>query len=176
MKAFLGTKLAKALIATVIVVLLLGGGVLAYTTLWSGTASITIEEVIPTNGGGGDIPDPEPEPELLPLVIHDPVVSEGTIVDGVWTVTILQGEEATLHTYVQNDRDTEAWVELYTNGSGVNNLTVAPGVVVRQLIGAGFIHSVAPDSQLIVEFTITVDETAEAGTLPDVLLEIREKE
>ncbi|KKK47100.1 hypothetical protein LCGC14_3158610 [marine sediment metagenome] len=156
--------------------LLTGSIAFAYTTLWSGTASITIEvlEPPPMNGGGTP-PPPDPEP-LLELTVDEPTVTKGVIEGGVWTITLVQGESATISTHVRNPRDTEAWVELFTNGSGVNNITVSPGVTIGQLIGHGVVHSLAPESSLVIQFIIDVDGTAETGTLPDVLLEIREKE
>ncbi len=158
----------KRLIATgiVTVALLIGASAaLAYNALWSGTASVTVQSLEPAESAS----------ELLPLTIDGHVVSKGVIQNGVWKVTLQREEEATLHMYANNPRDTEAWVELYTNGSLTSQQTVATGVTVRQRIGHGAISSLVPHSNLILEFTIAVDATAEDGVLPSIQFEVREK-
>lgn len=179
MRDLLKTKLAKVLIAVVIAALVLGGGLaLAVNTIWLGTASITIEVSEPAagGGGGGGGGDGEEITEPAPLTAGEISVTMGLIENGVWTVTLIPGDNATLQTHISNPRDTEAWVELLTNGSTEDYLTVAPGVAVKQRVGHGVVHSIDPGVSLIVEFIINVQEGADTGALPDIALEIREKE
>ena len=108
------------------------------------------------------------------MTVSEPSVTKGTIEGGVWTVTILQGETEILSMDVNNPRDTEAWVQLLVNGELGNSIAVVPGVVVSPVIGHGFVNSLVPHSSLIMEFKISVAETA-TGTVPDVALSIIEK-
>lgn len=175
MRGFLKTKLAKVLVAVLIVALVLGSGIaLAVNTIWSGTASITIEAAEPAGGGGGGGGGGEDPP--APLTVGAVTATKGTIEAGVWTVTLLTGDNATLQTHVSNPRDTEAWAELFTNGSMDDALVVAPGVTVKQRVGHGMTDVIAPGSSLIVEFIVNVATDADTGVLPDIALEIREKE
>ncbi len=157
----------RRLIATGIATaaLLIGASAaLAYNALWSGTATVTIGSLEPAESASA----------LLPLTIDAPTVSRGVIQNGVWEVTLQREEEATLRMYARNPRDTTAWVELYTNGSKATQQTVATGVTVRQVIGHGAIDSLVPHSNLVLEFTIAVDATAEDGVLPSIQFEVRE--
>lgn len=179
MRKLMKRKLAKVLIGVVIAVLLLGTGVaLAYTTLWSGTASITIEEVVVNGGGGGGGGDPPPPDPPLPLEVTEVFVTSGNITDGVWTVTLHPGDSTSLWVAVSNPRDTIAVIQARIDGNSTwpqgDHIELAPGVFMRT-DSYGFTTSINPGSTGRVSFTIsTATLGAEIGTIPDIRLEVWE--
>ncbi len=172
----------KKIISIVLAVSLIASGTIYAATghLWSGDASITITVPV-TDNSSKDVPSPPappppPAPEALePLTVSEPLVTKGSISEGLWSVTLSADETATIYMYVNNPRDTVAMVELLTNGSTAGDVVIIPGVVVKQIIGAGVYKHIDGHSSLIVEFKVLVNDSAEIGTLPNIAFEVREK-
>ncbi len=161
----------KILIGVIIASLLIGGTALAATQIWSATTSITIEA--PDNG---DEPDPEPA-----LIITGVDVSAGVLEDGVWTVSLTRPEideqppYESLDVCIENPRTTysgsyAAAIPL-VGGEEISIKFIAPGVWVSSLV-----KSIPPGETIHLIFQVHVGADAELGTLPDIVLGIRERE
>lgn len=167
-KRLMKSKLMRIVALAVIAILLLGGVVLAYTLIWEGGASITIEVPEPNgNGNGGVTPDPEPEPPLA-LEVGAITVTSGCITDGVWVVTLQPGESESITVDVFNPRDTYVDLQPLINREP-SFLQLGPGVIVEW-----FTESILPNSTGQVRFAITANVAATATAFPNVSLEIRE--
>lgn len=170
-------KLVKVLTGVAVAILLLSGGVaLAYTVIWSGTASITIVEPSPpAGGGGGGTTPPEPEP-LYITYLHS--AGKGTYEDGVWTITLPQGDSASLYMMVNNPRNTDAVVEMLVNGESQEGIPqtelprIVPGVFID--VSWPLPLTIPANDHVGVSFYVDVSDNATLGVIPDVLLEIKE--
>lgn len=169
MKNFLRAKLI--LIGVVLALLLLGGGIaLAYTQLWSGIASITIDSSVKSGGGGGGNPPAAP----LPLKVSSVNATKGTVVDGNWVVSLSPGGTATLIVTIENPRDVLARIECLTDNTTGGTIKLADDQVWLRGPGEDLIIPAGESYECKWELSCTI--LAEPGALPDVRLSIRELE
>lgn len=152
------TRMLKVVAIVVGALLLVAGGLYAYQVLWSGEASITIESV---DGGTGKL-------EIASVTAE----SKGSWSDAAdtWTVSLARGESARLRVTFENSGDDIVTYSPYINGHELSTY-VATGVRIQTV---GDLASLAAGETGHVTFVVDAMAEAESGSIPDVILQIRE--
>lgn len=160
MSRLLESSVGRGLMIAAIAGLVFAGGVYAGQVLWSGTAKITIE---PPAGSG-----------LLEVTrIESDSNGDWNDTSGTWTVSLARGKSCLLTVNLKNVGDDVIDCPYpYVNGEMVTNTGtfVAPGVQVWQASRQPYLAAGATGH---ITFGIEALPDAEAGTVPDVRLEIR---
>ena len=164
MKELFTRSFVRALIITVVSALIIVGGIYAYETLWSGKANITIEP-----------PETEGELEIVGTRTEDSGSgSYGTWDETTktWTVSLPRGTYAAIRLDIENTGGDLVEIQKCVDGTcfdTADSVQIATGVRVT-VSGA---CDIAVGETRPVYFEVRTESDAEAGTLPEVQLEIR---